>query len=129
MFGKILVRCLPNSGQLIIVSKKVLDIMQDVCPKDIQVFDANVFVGEKSIPEYYLINIVNDVKVINKEASDFTTIKGTDAILSFEKIVYKSDDLGQFNFVRNADYRSHILASDYIKDRFEKENIKGVQFK
>ncbi|MGG1674167.1 imm11 family protein [Neobacillus sp. NRS-1170] len=119
---------LPNSGQLIVVSTKVLDILQDVCPQDIQVFDANVFVGEKKIPNYYLINIVNAVEVINKEASEFTTIKGTNAILGFEKIVYKVDGLGQFNLVRNADYHSHILVSDYIKKRFEKEKIKGVQF-
>ncbi|MCM3667232.1 hypothetical protein M3204_22810 [Mesobacillus subterraneus] len=119
---------LPNNGQLIIVSKKVLEIMEDVCPQDIQVFDANVFVGEKRISNYYLINIVNAVEAINKEASEFTSIKGTDAILNFNKIVYKTDDLGKYNLVRNADYRSHILVSDYIKDRFEKENIKGVQF-
>ncbi|WP_088043313.1 imm11 family protein [Bacillus sp. EAC] len=133
---KIVFRCseenlsdiLPNSGQLIVVSNRVLEILREVCSQDIQVFDANVFIGEKRISNYYLINIVNTVQIVNKEASEYTAIKGRNPILYFKKIVYNTDDLGQFNLVRNADCPTHIFVSDYLKKRFEKEKIKGVQF-
>jgi len=119
---------LPNSGQLIVVSQRVLEILNEVCLQDIQVFNAKVINRGKRIQNYYLINVVNSVQVIDKEASEFKTIKGSDAILGFKKIVYKTEHLGSFNLVRNADYRSHILVSDYLKDKFKKEKITGVQF-
>jgi hypothetical protein len=125
---KHLINILPNSAQLITVSKRLLKILNDVCLKDIQVFNANVFVGGKRITNYYLINLTHIVEVVNKKESEFTTILGTDAILSFEKIVYKNDNLGQFHLVRNSDYRSHVLVSEYLKNIFEKEKITGVQF-
>ncbi|MEH7353861.1 DUF1629 domain-containing protein [Neobacillus drentensis] len=120
---------LPNSGLLLIGSKKIVDILEEICPHDIQVFEANVYVGEKKIPNYYLLNIVNAVEVLDKDKSDFTTIKGTNAILNFKKIVYKFDGLpNNHHIVRNLDYKSHVLVSEVLKDAFEINDIKGVQF-
>ncbi|MEK4364028.1 DUF1629 domain-containing protein [Paenibacillus sp. FSL M8-0212] len=120
---------LPNSGLLLIVSKKVVEILQEICPEDIQIFEANVYIGEKKIPDYYLLNIVSTIEVIDKTESEFTTIKGTDSILNFKKIVYKFDGLpNNHHLVRNQDYKSHVLISDDLKEVFERNNIKGVQF-
>nr|WP_154985931.1 DUF1629 domain-containing protein [Paenibacillus xylanexedens] len=120
---------LPNSGSLLIVSKKVIEILQRMCSKDIQIFEANVYIGEKKIPEYYLLNIISAVEVIDKTQSEYTTIKGTDAILNFKKIVYKFEILpNNYHLVRNLDYKSHVLVSDDLKEEFERNNIKGVQF-
>ena len=120
---------LPNSGSLLVVSKKVIDILHRICSKDVQVFEANVYIGEKKIPEYYLLNIVSAVKVIDKTKSEYSTIKGTDAILSFNKIVYDVEILpNNHHLVRNEDYKSHVLVSDHLKKEFERHNIKGVQF-
>lgn len=120
---------LPNSGLLLIVSKKVIDILTGICPQDIQVFEANVYIGEKKISNYYLLNIVNAVEVLDKSKSEYTTIKGTNAILKFKKIVYKFDVLpNNHHIVRNLDYKSHVIVSDVIKEVFERNNIKGVQF-
>jgi hypothetical protein len=55
---KYLYDVLPNSGQLIVVLKKVVEIMEELCKHDIQVFNANVYVGKKKIPNYFLIRIV-----------------------------------------------------------------------
>lgn len=120
---------LPNSGLLLIVSKKIVEILAEICPQDIQVFEANVYIGENKIPNYYLLNIVNAVEVVDKSKSEYTTIKGTDAILNFKKIVYKFDVLpNNHHIVRNLDYKSHVLVSDVLKEVFERNNIKGVQF-
>lgn len=120
---------LPNSGLLLIVSKKIVDILEQICPHDIQVFEANVYIGEKKIPNFYLLNIVNAVEILDKGKSEYTTIKGTDAILNFKKIVYKFDGLPNNHYiVRNLDYKSHVIVSDVLKEVFERNNIKGVQF-
>lgn len=106
-----------------------MEILQEICPEDIQIFEANVYIGEKKIPDYYLLNIVSTIEVIDKTESEFTTIKGTDSILNFKKIVYKFDGLpNNHHLVRNQDYKSHVLISDDLKEVFERNNIKGVQF-
>lgn len=120
---------LPNSGFLIIVSAKVLNILNEMCPNDFQAFEANVFVRDKKINNYYLINVLYEVEVIDKEKSIYSLITGTNAIRGFEKIVFKKVSLDGHEIVRNADYRSHVLVSDRLKEAFEKAKIKGVEFR
>ncbi|MCB2343288.1 imm11 family protein [Clostridium estertheticum] len=125
---KFLFDVLPNSGLLLIVSKRVLDIMNNFCEGDFQQFKANIFVGEKEIEGYYLLNILNKIEILDKEKSIFTTILDTDAILNLKKAVYKYEDLLGRHIVRNADCLSHILVTEKLKEIFEKEKIKGVEF-
>lgn len=124
---KYLLDVLPNSGALLIVSKKALGILSDICPNDYQVFDANVFVGDKSIEGYSLLNILNKVEVFDMERCLIKKRMG--AITSIEKIVYKTDNLFGHDIARNADFASHVLVSDRIKEAFEKDKIKGVEFR
>ncbi|QHE54032.1 imm11 family protein [Pontibacillus sp. HMF3514] len=120
---------LPNSGHLILVSRKVLEILEKECPQDIQAFNANIYIGDKKIPNYCLINVVNSLGVVNKEESEFTSIKGTNAILKFDKIIYRFNNLpNKHHIVRNADYKSHVIVSDNIKDAFKKNGVHGVEF-
>ncbi|WP_046229087.1 imm11 family protein [Paenibacillus algorifonticola] len=125
---KYLYDVLPNSGSLIIVSENVVEIMEKICPNDIEIFDANVYVGDKKILNYFLINILHAVDILNKDESKYSTIKGTNAILGFDKIVYNHNDIPNHHIVRNADYRSHVLVSDELKEAFEQSKIKGVHF-
>lgn len=120
---------LPNNGALLIVSKRVLDIMEDLCKCDYQVFEANVFVGKNKVNGYYLLNILNLVEILDKARSVFTTIKNSNAILKFKKIVYKEEDLVNHSIARNADYLQHVVVSEELKEVFEKEKIKGVEFR
>lgn len=133
---KVIFRCnekylydiLPNSAFLIIVSGKVLNILRNICPEDFQVFEANVFVDEKRVENYYLINVLNEVEVIDRDKSVFKLIADTNAIRKFEKIVYKTDNLLGHDIARNADYHSHVLVSDRLKEAFEKAKFKVVEF-
>lgn len=116
---------LPNDGALLIVSKRVLDIMDKLCKYDYQVFEANVFVGKNKVNGYYLLNILNLVEILDKERSVFTKIKNSNAILKFEKLVYKKENLINHNIARNSDYLQHVVVSQQLKEIFDKENIKG----
>lgn len=119
---------LPNSGFLLLVSKKVVGILEELCPNDIQVFEAEVYAEDQKIPGYYLLNLVHLLEVINKEESEFTKIPGYEAIMKFERIVYRFDELPHHHIVRNRDYKSHVIVSDALKEAFEANNIEGVQF-
>lgn len=119
---------LPNNASLLIVSSKVLEIVNSICPHDFQTLEANVYIMDKKIEGYFMLNILNAVEIIDKEKSIFQKFRGTDSIMGFDKIVYKRNDLLEHNLVRNADYRSHVLVSDRLKEAFEKSKIKGIQF-
>ncbi len=120
---------LPNSGSMLVVSRKVIDILESFCSKDFQVFEANVYVKEKKISGYYLLNLTSSLQVIDKEKSLFRTMKNSTAILKFDKIVYSVEDITNNDIVRNSDYLSHVLVSKRLKEVFEKEKIKGVEFR
>ncbi|HOJ78491.1 MAG TPA: hypothetical protein PLZ08_10480 [Bacillota bacterium] len=51
------------------------------------------------------------------------------AITAIKKIAYKTDSLSEHDIARNAEFKSHVLVSDRLKDIFEKEKIKGVEFR
>lgn len=126
---KFLYDVLPNSGSLLIISERLLNIMKNLCEDDFQVFKANVFVKNKKIDGYYLINIVNKIEVLDKQNSIYTTILDTDAILNLKKVVYKQDNLLNHHIVRNLDCLSNVLVSEKLKEIFDKEKIKGVEFR
>jgi hypothetical protein len=120
---------LPNNGALLIVSRRVLDIMDNLCKYDYQVFEANVFVAKNKVNGYYLLNILNLVEILDKTRSVFTTINNSNSILKFEKLVYKEEDLINHSIARNADYLQHVVVSQELKEIFKKENIKGIEFR
>ena len=82
---KYLFDVLPNSGSLLVVSRKVLDILKRFCPEDFQVFEANVYAKDKKINGYYLLNLLVSLNVIDKENSAFKRMKNSNAILKFDK--------------------------------------------
>ncbi len=124
---KYLLDVLPSNGGLLIVSEKVLQILKKLCPEDIQEFKANVFAKEKFIDGYFLLNITNTVDVFDSEKCEFSKYMG--AITAIKKIAYKTDSLSEHDIARNAEFKSHVLVSDRLKDIFEKEKIKGVEFR
>ncbi|WP_291581513.1 imm11 family protein [Clostridium sp. UBA6640] len=126
---KFLSDVLPNSGSLLIVSRRVLNIIENLCKCDYQVFEANIFVGKNKVNGYYLLNILNPIEILDKSKSVFVTMKNSNAIFKFRKIVYKEDDLINHSIARNADYVPHVLVSQELKEIFEKEKIKGVEFR
>ncbi len=126
---KYLFDVLPNSGSLLVVSRKVLDILKCFCPEDFQVFEANVYAKDKKITGYYLLNLLVSLNVVDKENSAFKTMKNSNAILKFDKIVYNVENILDFDIIRNSDYLSHVLVSTRLKEAFEKEKIKGVEFR
>ncbi|MCG1021467.1 imm11 family protein [Sutcliffiella horikoshii] len=125
---KYLYDVLPNNGFLLIVSEKVIEILNENCPDDIQIFEASVYAKNGRVPNYFLLNVLNSIEVLDKVESKYTTIRGTDAILSLDKIVYKGNLEHHYHILRNKDYKSHVLVSDSIKTAFEKKRVKGVQF-
>lgn len=122
-----LVDVIPSSGNLIIISEKVLNLLNDMCPNDIQPFKANIFVNDKQIEGYYLLNIINTIEVFDNEKCEFSKYMG--AITSIKKIVYKTDNLSGHDIVRNAEFKPHVLVSDRLKSTFERKKIKGVEFR
>jgi hypothetical protein len=56
-------------------------------------------------------------------------MKNSNVILKFDKIVYNVVNILDYHSIRNSDYLSYVLVSTRFKEAFEKEKIKGVEFR
>ena len=120
---------LPNSDLLLIVSQNLLNILIKYCSNDFDYTEVKIITKNKaSDKKYFLLNILNEIHVIDKDKSLFKTLRGSNRILSFKKIVYNTDNIGNYHIARNADYHLHLLISNDLKNILIENNITGLSF-
>lgn len=120
---------LPNDKMLIIVSDKVKKLLMDHCEDNIQFIDVDIIVENEVLNNYFIVNILNQIDILDIKKSVFKNLLNTNAILSFRKIIYTKEDIMPFHIARNKDYHPHVLVSNELKEIFDKYKIKGVSFK
>jgi len=68
------------------------------------------------------------VSGICHQESDYAMITGTSAIRSFRRLAYRSDALQNHHIAREKEYEPFLLVSETVKELFEKNKIKAVDF-
>ena len=125
--------CLPNNKYAPLVNARVLEILQELCPHDIQAFPATIVseVPEKFAFEnhdYWVVNITKTVDGIDKELSDFDKFE-SGRIKDIHKLILRDVQcMGSSHIVRQHDYHVEILVSPTLVKAFKKAKIKGVKF-
>ena len=128
--------CLPNNAAGPLVNKRVLQLLQEMCPNDFQAFPAIIHSRQhKPITpyvienEYWLINVTKLVDCINTDHSQLTFRDNGD-IEDIRFIAFKESCMqnGPVLLARERRYRAHIFVSPLIKDAFKKAKIKGARF-
>jgi hypothetical protein len=128
--------CLPNNAAGLLVNKRILELLQEMCPNDFQAFPA-IIRSRKDKPieayviedEYWLINVTKLVDCINIDQSQLT-LDDNGEIEDIRSIVFKGGCMqnGPILLARERRYVPHILVSPLIKDAFKKAKIKGARF-
>jgi hypothetical protein len=119
--------CIPNNSSSPLVNQKIVDLLLQLAPKDVQFFNAEVRCKDGILTEYKLLNIASTIVGIDYEKSvcqmmkDYPTV-----ILGFKYVTYKPGCMGSHKIARDAEYLSNILVSEDMKQVFEKEKVKGA---
>jgi len=121
---------IPNNSASPLVNQKIIDILLELAPDDVQFFDAQVRCKDGTLTSYKLLNIAHEIFGIDHEHSVYTLMKmsAVKAISGFRYLTYLPRCMGKHKLARDKEYRSNLLSSEEVKQAFERNKIKGVRF-
>jgi hypothetical protein len=117
---------LANSAMIPLVSDRVAELLLQLCAKDVELVDSTVVANGKPIPGYHIVNVLNRVEGIDHQASVYTLVPGTEAIMKFERLRYREGCLGNLDLARDAEYSSHLLVSERLRNAMVSEGLRGI---
>jgi hypothetical protein len=119
-----------NTGGFPLVSQKVVDLLNDLVPDEIQVVSTEIRCNDGILKNYKGINVVKKIIGMDRNNSIFTTAKVKEEYISgIQYLTYLPNCLGQYSIARDADYFPNLLISEKIKLAFEIAKIsKGINF-
>ena len=120
--------CIPNNSNSPLVNQRIVDILMEHAPAEVQFFDAEVHCKDGVLTHYKLLNVTATFVGIDHEQSIYTKLEGTDVLMEIRKLVYKTGCMGAHHIARDKECFTNILVSETIKQLFEQEKIRGVWF-
>lgn len=125
--------CFPNTGQSPLVNQKALDILNKLCPDDIQAFPATIVSEPGSKHEftnhdYWVINITKNIDPIdhNNTVFSYTPKSLGGNIIGAKKLRFLDKEIT--GIARNKLFSSLKIVSPSIAQAFKEANVTGVEF-
>ena len=127
--------CLPNNSTAPLINQKALNILNKLCPGDIQAFPATI-IPEPGLKhgfenhDYWLINIARTIEAIDLKQSKLSFYKELpDRVDNIKKLVFKKDKQFEVPVIaRISNRRSLEIVSPPLVQAFKKAKVTGVQF-
>jgi uncharacterized protein DUF1629 len=112
------------------VSPRFAGLLSSIAPNDVQLFDAEVYVGDTRLEGYKVPNITHLAPCLDKEKSDYEPLLSymPDGPIRINKIVYIPDCMGSHVIARLLEDNLTIIVQEVVVRACEKEKIKGVAF-
>ncbi|WP_028389331.1 imm11 family protein [Legionella fairfieldensis] len=120
--------CIPNNSASPLVNQKIVDLLLELAPADVQFFDTEVHCKNGILTNYKLLNVTSTIVGIDHEKSIYTKMSQVDAIAGFRYLTYRPGCMGHHKIARDEEYPGNLLVTEEIKQVFEKEKIKGMRF-
>ena len=112
---------IPNNTLLPLVNQKIIDLLLELAPEEVQFFDAEIHCKDGVLRNYKLLNITHKIVGIDHE-------KTIHAAYGFKYLTYKPGCMKQYKLARDEEYLGNILVTEEIKQAFERAKIKGIWF-
>ncbi len=119
--------CLPNNFGSPLVNKKVLSILNKLCPEDFQVFDAEIRTKDGIETSYKILNIIRTIDSIDMKKSIYK-LSPEGIPRNVQKLFFKKNCMGSYHMAREIYYHPLELVSKDLVQIFKKEKITGVRF-
>ncbi|NQY74718.1 MAG: hypothetical protein HRT90_08145, partial [Candidatus Margulisbacteria bacterium] len=117
-----------------IVSKKVLDIMLDLCPDDFETYPFIILTEDNQQVEMFLINITHLIKnAVDPEFSiidwwDFKMPYSEDSAQRFEPLILKKNCLKEHHIGRLYESKNKIMVSRTLMNAFKASGINALEY-
>lgn len=119
---------IPNNSTAPLVNQKIMDLLLELAPEDVQFLDAKIQCKDAVLTDYKLLNVTHKIIGIDRDKSIYSTFENSDDIRRIKYLTYKSGCMKNHKLARDADYLGHLLVTEEIKLAFEREQIKGPNF-
>ena len=117
---------LANNAMVPLISEKFASLLVEAASEDIQLFDTVVSAVDGEVNGYKLVNVTKKVDAVDREASSFSLVPGTDIIMGFTKITLIDDPLKGLKIARLGEQMSYVLIAESIKKIIIDNGIKRV---
>jgi hypothetical protein len=114
---------LTNSCMNILLNEKIISLLQELCPEQIQMFDTVIECKDGVITDYKAVNILNEVDVVDLSKSKKSSVSG------YLKYCLRADDcMGEIHIGRDKSFKPKIIISSTLKEALEKAKVKGCKY-
>ena len=111
-----------------VVSENVAQVLNKICPNDIQLLPAVVNVNGVVLTGYYALNLLKSEPALDLENCVYFYLgEDADAPRRFEKVALLDNEPSS-NIFRASEKRTSIILSDRLAKELEKVSVKGVKF-
>lgn len=115
---------LGNNAMVPLVSPAVVQILNNLCPADVQLVPATASCADGEIEDYSIVVVTHRIRGLDHAESVYKCIPGTESIMRLEKAVYIDSCLGTHDTARDEEYLSNLLISNRLYEAFE--GCKGI---
>ena len=116
-----------NTPISFLFNQKIISILQELCPDQIQVFDTVIECKDGVITDYKAVNILNEVDVSDPEKSKYEYFD-SGKVRWYNKCVFKEDCMKGVHICRDAKFHPKIIVSSTLKEELEKAKVKGCKY-
>ena len=123
---------LPTNKPALVVNKKIINILSEICPEDIQIFPATI-VSEKPKKltfenhDFWVLNLTKTVNVIDETNSIYQQLENTPLKIP-KKLTFVENSMNNCHIGRQFNYTPHVIVSPELAAIFKKEKVTGVKF-
>lgn len=118
--------CLCSNAMIPLVNFSVAEALMKICSDEVEFIKTKVTGNDGVLDDYLILNATRKVYCIDRDGSEYTSVPGTDRIMSFRKATHLENCLGEHKIARDTEYLSHLVVSDVIKELFTMEKFTGI---
>lgn len=107
---------LPHSGRIPLVSDALASALKEKVGDDLQLVRASLDCKDGEIRDYFLLNIIKLVKIVDLEKSEFVPIPGSTSPMSYNRAVMRDGVSAEFFMARDVNEVALVFLTEEMKE-------------
>lgn len=120
--------CIPNTARIPVVGQRLRELIAARAQRDVQFLPASINAIDGQASGFSILIATKPIEAIDCSRSVCTRVPGTDAIMSFQKLVVLDHLAAPFLLGRDYRFLPMLFLADTLKDEIEAEAPIGVEF-